>query len=231
MLTRRQLTSAALAFGVAACTGPEPGTLLDDSGAPVLSVMDFGPAFSLAPLPAGFTHRRFWTRTPMSMSLARRDDVAAIRCETRASASMLIRHVDVAIERRPLLAWRWLIEVPIDAAADERSREGDDHPARLYLSFKTRSGERRAMEIIWGNRVLGRGDWKYLGTFPHYVANGGMANVGRWHAEQVDLRALAARAWPEDTPTTITEIGLFCDSDETRTRSVAWFADVTLRRD
>lgn len=218
------------AGGLAACTVADGEALADDPARDVLDVMSFAPPFALQPLPAGFFHRTFWTRSPMTMSLARRDGLDSIRCETNASASMLIRRVDIAIERRPILAWRWLVEVPIDAVADERTREGDDHPARLYLAFRSAAGERRALEIIWGNRVLGRGDWKFLGTFPHYVANGRAANVGRWHDESVDLRALAARAWPQDVPFAVTEIGLFCDSDETRTRSVAWFADVVLRR-
>jgi Protein of unknown function (DUF3047) len=33
----------------------------------------------------------------------------------------------------PMLAWRWYIELPIRSPIDERTREGDDHPARLFL--------------------------------------------------------------------------------------------------
>jgi hypothetical protein len=33
----------------------------------------------------------------------------------------------------PVLAWRWYIELPIRSPPDERTREGDDHPARLFL--------------------------------------------------------------------------------------------------
>ncbi|MBL8701306.1 MAG: DUF3047 domain-containing protein [Alphaproteobacteria bacterium] len=230
MISRRQAMTGGAVLCVASCARPDTAALVDDAAAAPLPVMDFAPPFSLQPLPPGFVHRRFWTRAPMTMALARRDGIDALRCETRASASMLVRQVDIAIERRPLLAWRWLVEVPIEAGADERTREGDDHPARFFLGFRTGAGERRAMEIVWGNRVLARGDWKYLGTFPHYVANGGMANVGRWHDEQVDLRALVAQAWPQDTPVSISEIGVFCDSDETRSRSVAWFAAVRLLR-
>jgi len=51
-------------------------------------------------------------------------------------------------------AWRWYIELPIRTPLDERTREGDDHPARLFLRFLTDHGEKRAMEVIWG--TLGR---------------------------------------------------------------------------
>src|SRR2546427_11991662 len=35
----------------------------------------------------------------------------------------------------------------------------------LYLKFRSAGGEPHAMEIIWGNRKLRAGDWKYLESF------------------------------------------------------------------
>ena len=87
--------------------------------------------------------------------------------ETDDSASMLFRHVDIDLADYPMLAWRWYIELPIRSPLDERTREGDDHPARLFLRFVTDRGEKRAMEVIWGNR-LKPGEYKYIGGFPHF---------------------------------------------------------------
>ena len=231
MLTRRGLATGLAAGGLAACTdGRNAAALIDDGRADALVVMDFAPPLSLDALPAGWRHRTFWTRAPMRMSLTKKDGVDALRCETASSASMLLRDVDVALASRPRLSWRWFVELPIDSPLDERTREGDDHPARLFLSFVTSGGERRAMEIIWGNKFLARGDWKYLGSFPHYVANGGATNVGRWHAEEVDLARLTREAWPAAPPVKLVELGVFCDSDETRTRSIAYFARLALLR-
>jgi len=78
----------------------------------------------------------------------------------------------------PMLAWRWDIELPIRSPLDERTREGDDHPARLFLRFATDRGEKRALEVIWGNR-LKPGEYKYIGNFPHFVADAGDDRVGR----------------------------------------------------
>jgi hypothetical protein len=64
-------------------------------------------------------------------------------------------------------------------ALDERTREGNDHPARLFLRFLTDRGDKRAMEVIWGNR-LKPGEYKYIGTFPHFVADAGDERVGHW---------------------------------------------------
>jgi hypothetical protein len=83
----------------------------------------------------------------------------------------------------PMLAWRWYIELPIRSPLDERTREGDDHPARLFLRFETDRGEKRAMEVIWGNR-LKPAEYKYIGGFPHFVADAGEERTGRWLDEK-----------------------------------------------
>ena len=106
------------------------GEVLKPDGGPVVTVMDFGQSFPLDPLPSGWRHRKFWTRSPMTMSFAVKDGVASMRFETHDSASMLFRHVDIDLGAYPMLAWRWYIELPIRSRLDERTREGDDHPAR-----------------------------------------------------------------------------------------------------
>jgi hypothetical protein len=148
------------------------GEVLKPDGGPVVTVMEFGRSFLLDPLPSGWRHRTFWTRSPMTMSFAVKDGVPSMRFETHDSASMLFRSVDIELAAYPMLAWRWYIELPIRSSTDERTREGDDHPARLFLRFLTDRGEKRAMEVIWGNR-LKPGDYKYIGGFPHFVADAG----------------------------------------------------------
>jgi len=114
-----------------------------------------------------------------------------MRFETHDSASMLFRHVDIDLAGYPMLAWRWYIELPIRSPRDELTREGDDHPARLFLRFRTAGGEKRAMEVIWGNR-LQAGEYKYIGGFPHFVADDGDDRVGRWLDEKIDLAGIYA---------------------------------------
>ena len=167
---------------------PERLNVLNAGGAPTVSVMNFTGPMALDPPPPGWWHRKFWTRRAASFSLARKDGVDALKIVTDDSASMLVRFVDIDMAKYRFLSWRWLVEEPIQSPVDERTDEGDDHPARLFIAFRTDTGERRALEIIWGNRLLKRGDVKFRGSFPHYVANGGNDNVGRWHDERIDLK-------------------------------------------
>jgi hypothetical protein len=59
------------------------GEVLKPDGGPVVTVMDFGRSFPLDPLPSGWRHRKFWTRSPMSMAFAVKDGVPSMRRSRR----------------------------------------------------------------------------------------------------------------------------------------------------
>jgi hypothetical protein len=169
-------------------------------------------------------------RRKAEYALAQKDGVAALRVSTDDNASMLVRFVDIDLAAYPTLNWKWFVEKPIDRAVDERTDDGDDHPARLFTALTNATGGWRALESTWGNRLLGRGDGKYRGSFPSYVANGGNAIIGRWHNEQVDMLALFKHFWLDDKPARITDIAIFCDSDDSGASSIDYFADIRLER-
>ena len=73
------------------------------------------------------------------------------------------------------------------------------------------SGDTHFMEVIWGNQ-LKAGDYKYIDRFPHYVANGGKENIGRWHQEEIDLGSIYAELWGDPATARVIRLGLFCDS-------------------
>ena len=137
------------------------------------------------------------------MAFAVKDGVSSMRFATHDSASMLFRHVDIDLAAYPMLAWRWYIELPVLSPLDERTREGDDHPARLFLGFWTdraRGGRASAMEVIWGNR-LKPGEYKYIGGFPHFFpADAGEDRSGRWLDEKIDLARVYDEIWNDAAP-------------------------------
>src|SRR5215469_10296451 len=78
------------------------GKMLKADGGPVVTVMDFGRSFPLDPLPSGWKHQKFWTRSPMTMAFIVKDGVPRMRFETHDSASMLFRHVDIDLAAYPM---------------------------------------------------------------------------------------------------------------------------------
>jgi hypothetical protein len=114
------------------------GEVLKPDGGLVVTVMDFGRSFPLDPLPSGWRHRKFWTRSPMTMAFTVKDGVPSMRFETHDSASMLFRSVDFDLADYPILVWRWFIELPIRSPLDERTREGNDGAALSWFHNRSR---------------------------------------------------------------------------------------------
>ncbi|HRW29537.1 MAG TPA: DUF3047 domain-containing protein [Emcibacteraceae bacterium] len=210
------------------CGQQERSNILTPDGSPSVSIMDFSNPISLKPLAEGWFHRTFWFVSPMDISFVTKDGYPSIRLATDNSASMLFRFVDFNLDQYPELSWNWMVEKGINSDISELTEEGDDQPARLFLSFEAPNGEKHRMEIIWGNREVKRGDWKYIkgSSFPHYVANGGDENIGRWFLENVDLVALYEHLWGSSAGVRLTDIGLFCDTDATGGQTVAYFSDI-----
>lgn len=198
------------------------------NGEAEVTVMDFSKPVDIDNLPPGWSHHKFWTRYAMDLTFGEKDGVKAIRAETNGGGSIFGRYTDISLNDYPTLTWNWYVEVPIKSDLDERTPEGDDHPARLFIEFTESEGEPRHMEIVWSNGALKAGEYKYVDDFPHYVANGGDANIKTWHRETVDLLDIYRKIGGKDPAPRITLISIFCDSDETQTRSVAWFGDVKL---
>jgi hypothetical protein len=228
------LLAAAVAMG--GCARDERHNPVAADGSPSIAVMDFRQPLALDPLPEGWRHRRFFRTDPMHISFAAKAGRPAIRLATQASASMLYRYTALPLDDYPILRWDWFVETPLSTPADEMTVAGDDHPARLFLTFRTPGGESRSMEIIWGNRRLRAGDWKDLQLswfgkpFPHYVSRGGDENAGRWHDESADLRALYRRNWGDARGVVLVDVALFCDTDQTGASSVAYFSTVRVDR-
>ena len=207
------------------------GPPLTANGEPTIVVMDFETPQELDPLPEGWRERTFWTIKPMTFSQGEQAGRRAVRFATNDSASMVGRELSIAIADYPFLEWGWLIEKPINSQISETLHEGDDHPARLFVQFLDANEERRSMEIIWANREFKRGEYKIIGTFHHYVANGGdPALIGRWFDERVDLRSIYQRIWGSPDGVKLINVAVFCDSDETADKSIAWFSSIALHR-
>ena len=164
----------------------------------------------------------------MTMAFTVKDGVPSMRFETHDSGSMLFRHVDIDLATYPMLAWRWFIELPIRSPLDERTREGDDHPARLFLRFITDRGENRAMEVIWGNRlkpgiINTSAVFRTLSPMPTTI--GSAAGSTRGSISPVSMPKSGDAA-----PTHVVDVAVFCDSDDTHTASISYFAYVRLER-
>jgi hypothetical protein len=173
--------------------------------------------------------------------------VGAIEARAAKSMALLARPVSVDLSRTPVLCWRWLVDAPV-AAADLRTKKGDDYAARIYVSFdipddKLSSGTRMklslgrrmfgaslpdaALNYVWDNKhpVGTRAKSAYTDRAELIVAETGSAGAGRWVTERADIAADFGRAFP-GVPGTVTQVALASDTDNTGSTARAAFADL-----
>jgi hypothetical protein len=114
--------------------------VLKPDGGPVVTVMDFGQSFPLDPLPSGWWHRKFWTRSPMTMAFAVKERVPSMRFETHDSASMLFRYVDIDLAAYPARGARNDAPEPADPGRSTRQARAEATVASRWASETARPG-------------------------------------------------------------------------------------------
>ena len=208
--------------------GPESNPIRAENDTNV-TVLPFSSLTSIDDLPLGWEHEQFWMVHPMQVAFTERDGKPVARCETNSNGSILRRYTDIEVGDYPVLSWDWLIEFPISSNADETTEQGDDHPARLLIVLEDRQGGAYPFEIIWSNAKFEPGDYLVINGFAHYVANGLDENTKVWQHQEVNLMQIYRDITGRDDYPLLKSIGIMCDSDNTATRSIAYFSDVEMK--
>lgn len=175
------------------------------------------------------------------------DGVRAIEARADRAMALLARPLTVDLTATPILCWRWRIDAPVERA-DMSSRRGDDYAARVYVTFdvpdsalsaatRTRLALGRrlfgrqlpdaALNYVWDNShpVGTRRRSAFTDRVEMIVAESGNARAGRWVAERADVAADFARAFG-DSPGRPIQLAIASDTDNTRSRAQAAFADL-----
>ena len=151
----------------------------------------------------------------------------AVKAESRSSASAMIYRISIDPKAHPRLSWSWKIGRTI-GKGDERTKEGDDYAARVYVVFPSILFWRtRAVNYIWANR-LPRGAFlpnAYTGNAVMVAVESGDGNAGRWIDEERNLVEDYRRAFGEDPPK-IGAVAIMTDTDNTGEEAVAWYGAI-----
>jgi len=161
-------------------------------------------------------------------SLEREEGRMVLRADSRQAASGLYSEVSIDLNKTPLLNWTWKID-DILTGNDERSKAGDDYPARVYVVFSdgVMFWRTRAINYVWSNRQPIDSNW-----FSAYTNNAGMiaiqsgsGHVGRWMEESRDVRADYRRLFGEE-PGRVDAVAIMTDTDDTGAAATAWYGDI-----
>ena len=129
------------------------------------------------------------------------------------------------------ISWRWKTSNIIDSAASEREKKGDDYAARVFVVFDKSflAWKTTAICYVWAGRepVGSQYPNPYAGRVHTIVLQSGGTTSGEWRLEERDLVADYVAAFGEE-PEKIDAVALMVDTDNTGTRVVTCFDDLTV---
>ena len=185
------------------------------------------------------------------------DGERVLRVTTDGSYANLVHPLTADVRATPVLRWRWRV-ARLPEGTDLRRKDGDDVAARLCVLFdlpleRLSAGERIKVRLgrtlfdpalpaasicyVW-DRDLAAGTWLpsvYTGRVQMLVLRSAASGhaLDTWHAETRDLAADFARAFPDEAASgplpPLLAIGVSGDGDNTGSRALAFFGDLSLR--
>ncbi|MGK4475163.1 DUF3047 domain-containing protein [Aeromonas molluscorum] len=152
-----------------------------------------------------------------------------LRAEADGSASGKFLERTIDLNKTPIMSWRWKVAALTSGQTDERSKAGDDYPARLYLVVKRGlfGLSSKAINYVWSAHQPVGSHWPNAFTEQAIMLSveSGPAHAGQWISYQRDVRADLARLLGEPIDQ-IDSIAIMTDSDNGGGRATAWYGDI-----
>ncbi len=226
-----------------------PVCLWAESGA-VLNVGKFSASQVGQAMPDGWkplTFRKIPKHT--SYEVVKDGDVTIVKAMSDASASGLTKPVVIDPKEYPIVRWRWKIDNVLKGS-DVTLKEGDDFPARLYITFaydpdkvsfgkklKFKAGQAlfgdipiAALNYIWDTKapVGSIVENAYTDFAKMVIVESGTQKVGMWIDEERNIYEDYKKAFGEEPPM-INGVAIMSDTDNTKERATAYYGDIVFQ--
>lgn len=175
----------------------------------------------------GWEPREFLGETEYRLTVM--DGVKALRAESRAAASGLVKKIRIDLEKHPFLNWSWRIGNRL-GISEERTKPGDDFPARIYvvISGGLLFWNTRALNYVWANQAPPGDFWAnpFAGKNAVMMAVRSSADrTSTWYAEKRNVREDLRRVFGEDIRR-IDAVALMTDTDNSGSRATSYYGDI-----
>jgi len=218
----------------------------------VLEVGKFSAATEGTTLPAGWKLLTF-PKIPRhtKYTLVKDDGIVAVKAVSESASSGLTREITINPREYPIVQWRWKV-ANVLSKGDVFRKEGDDYPARLYITFEydpSRVGffekaGREAYRMIYGQQLpLGAINYIWESKAPvgtvtpstytkqsmMFVLESGKEKLNAWVSEERNVNEDYKKAFG-DEPSMINGVALMTDTDNTRETATAYYGDIVFKK-
>ena len=174
-----------------------------------------------------------------------------VKAVSEASASGLTREIKINLTEYPIVQWRWKV-ANVLTKGDVTRREGDDYPARLYVTFEYDAGKvgffdkakYEATRLLYGQYPpLGAINyiWEskapkgtvapnpYVERVKMIVVESGAERLNQWVSEERNIYEDYKKAFGEEPPL-ISGIAIMTDTDNTGESATAYYGDIVFKK-
>jgi hypothetical protein len=218
----------------------------------VIEVGKFSAATAGDTLPADWkrlTFKKIEKHT--TYTLVKDDNIVVVKAMAEASASGLTREVKINPNEFPIIQWRWKVS-NILKNGDVYRKEGDDYPARIYITFEYDPNKLSffekvkyetvrllygqypplaAINYIWESKVS-------VGTMvpnPYtdrammFIVESGTARLNQWVVEERNVYEDYKKAFSSEPPL-ISGVAIMTDTDNTGESATAYYGDILFKK-
>ncbi|WP_447862384.1 DUF3047 domain-containing protein [Nitrospira calida] len=236
---------------LAVLTALAPISSIGDSGA-VLEVGKFSAAKEGQAFPDGWkplTFKKIERHT--KYELVRDGDRVVVKATSEAGSAGLTREIRIDPKEYSIISWRWKV-TNVYQKGDVTKKEGDDYPARLYITFEYDSSrvgflekaQYEAVRLLYGQYPpLGALSYIWESKAPKgtivpnpytdkvkmIVVESGTERLNQWIDEERNLYEDYKKAFGEEPPM-ISGVAIMTDSDNTLESATAYYGDIVFRK-
>lgn len=178
------------------------------------------------------------------------ENITAIQAQSHASASGLVKKVNIDLKEYPIVQWRWRVDQGIPKS-DVHQKAGDDYPARLYITFEYQADQLGFFErtqykiarLFYGDVPVAAINyiWAQNAAVDSMIANAYTARAmmivveagdekqGQWLLETRNVYEDYVRAFGK-APPPVVGVAIMTDTDNTESDASAWYGDIRFKK-
>lgn len=160
------------------------------------------------------------------------DSNKVLSVHSAASASGIFRKVKLKPIVPGTISWLWKIKSSLETNMKERSKDGDDYAARVFLLYEPSFFRWRIPTVcyVWaGNQNVGSiFKSPYTNTVCMIVLQSGNQRSGEWIREERDYIEDYKKCF-DRTPKELSAVAIMVDTDDTGAQTTTWFDEVILK--
>jgi hypothetical protein len=179
------------------------------------------------------------------------DNIVVVKAVSVASASGLTREIKINPKEYPIVQWRWKVS-NILKKGDVHRKEGDDYPARIYITFEYdpsklsffEKAKYKTIKLLYGQYPpLGAINYIWESKAPAgtivpnpytdrvimFVVESGPSKLNQWVNEERNIFEDYKKAFGQEPPM-ISGIAIMTDTDNTGESATAYYGDILFRR-